>query len=75
MWKSTLYPDTDPDDDETLDLPTYRCYIDNLPDGYNQIIIVDVDNVLEDRLLEGDFTHHHQMLLRYEFLYMCQYHQ
>lgn len=56
VWKSTLYPDTDPDDDETLDLPTYRCYIDNLPDGYNQIIIVDVDNVLEDRLLEGDFV-------------------
>lgn len=54
VWKSTLYPDTDPDDDETLDLPTYRCSIDYPNELYNQVEIVDVDNVLEVGLSENE---------------------
>ena len=53
-WKGLIYPDVDPDDDEPLDLPTYRCGIDYPNDLYNEIIIVDVDNVLEDELYEGE---------------------
>ena len=54
IWKGMLYPDTDPDDDEPLDIPTYRCYIDYLPDFYNEMIIVDIDNVLEEGLYGGE---------------------
>lgn len=54
VWKSTLYPDTDLDDDETLDLPTYRCSIDYPNELYNQVEIVDVDNVLEVGLSENE---------------------
>lgn len=54
VWKSTLYPDTDPDEDETLDLPTYRCYIEYPDRNYDEIIIVDVDNNLENLLSEAE---------------------